>query len=426
MNTDLNEKLNAMGILAQEAARALAVTDTEHKNAALLSMAEELRARTEALLEANAEDLKTARAGGMGEAMLDRLALNEGRVEDMARGIEEVAALPDPIGRVLGAWRAERGIEVSQVRVPLGVIGIIYEARPNVTADAAALCLKAGNAVVLRGGSEALRSNAAITSALRDAATNAGIHQGAIQLLDAPGREASVALMRLSALDVLIPRGGRGLKRAVQEEARVPCIMTGDGNCHTFVDASADLDMALNIVINAKVQRPSVCNAMETLLVHRKVAPAFIPRAMDALAARGVEIRGDEAVRQLWPKARPATEEDWATEYEDLILAVRVVRGIKEAIEHIHQYGTKHSEAIVTESYASAQRFLEGVDAAAVYVNASTRFTDGGVFGFGAEMGISTQKLHARGPMGLEHLTSTKYLIRGSGQIRGVNPPPRA
>ena len=424
MNADLNETLNQMGALAQEAARALAVTGADRKNAALLAMAKELRARTGALLSENAEDLKAARADGMGEAMLDRLALNEARVEEMARGLEEVAALPDPIGRVLGAWRAERGIEVAQVRVPLGVIGIIYEARPNVTADAAALCLKAGNAVILRGGSEALRSNAAITLALQDAATGAGIHERAIQLLDVPGREASTALMRLQALDVLIPRGGRGLKRAVQEEARIPYIMTGDGNCHTFVDASADLDMALNIIINAKAQRPSVCNAMETLLVHRDIASSFIPQAMDALAALGVEIRGDKAVRELWPKARPATEEDWATEYEDMILAVRVVRGIKEAMEHIHQYGTRHSEAIVTESYANAQRFLAGVDAAAVYVNASTRFTDGGVFGFGAEMGISTQKLHARGPMGLEHLTSTKYLIRGSGQIRGDNPTP--
>ena len=420
----IDEVLNGMGRLAQEAARELAGAGAERKNRALTNMAALLRQRSGHILQENAQDLEEARSGGLSSAMLDRLALDGDRIEGMARGLEEVAALPDPIGTASGGWRAEGGIEITRVRVPLGVIGIIYEARPNVTADAAGLCLKSGNAVILRGGREAGRSNAAIASTLQDAASACGLPGSAIQLLRLPGHEASIALMQLQALDVLIPRGSRRLKQSVLENARVPCIMTGDGNCHTFVDASADLDMALRIAVNAKAQRPGVCNAMETLLVHRDAAPAFIPRAMAELAELGVELRGDAEVRALWPDARPATEEDWETEYEDLILAVRVVSDLDEAMEHIRRYGTKHSEAIVTDSYANAERFLAGVDAAAVYVNASTRFTDGGVFGFGAEMGISTQKLHARGPMGVEQLTSAKFMVRGSGQIRGANPTP--
>ena len=420
----IQQELAHMGERARAAARGLAVAGTEAKNGALRAMAAAIRKHSAAIRAENAKDLEDGRSAGLTAATLDRLALDEGRIEGMASGLEEIAALRDPIGEVTGMWTVEQGLRVGRVRVPLGVVGIIYEARPNVTADAAGLCLKSGNAVILRGGKEALRSNAAIARALREGLETAGMPEGAVQLLTDPDRAASVALMQLQALDVLIPRGGKALKAAVTEHARVPCIMTGDGNCHTFVDASAEPEMALAITINAKTQRSAVCNAMETLLIHHDIAKTFVPAAMEALAARGVELRGDDAVRALYPGAKPATEEDWDTEYHDRILAVRVVDGIEEAMEHIHRYGTKHSEAIVTESYANAQRFLSGVDAAAVYVNASTRFTDGGVFGFGAEMGISTQKLHARGPMGVEQLTSTKFVVYGSGQIRGKNPEP--
>lgn len=420
----MEHELAQMGDRARAAARELAVAGAEAKNGALRAMAAALRKDSGLIRSENAKDLEDGRAAGLSAATLDRLALDESRIEGMASGLEEIAALQDPIGTVLGMWTVERGLKVGRVRVPLGVVGIIYEARPNVTADAAGLCLKSGNAVILRGGKEALRSNVAIAGALRAAATGAGMPEGAVQLVSSPDRTASVGLMRLQALDVLIPRGGKALKAAVTEHARVPYIMTGDGNCHTFVDASADVDMALDVAVNAKTQRSAVCNAMETLLVHRDIAKRFVPAAMEAMASRGVELRGDEDVRALYPDAKPASEEDWDTEYHDMILAVRVVDGIEEAMEHIHRHGTKHSEAIVTESYANAQRFLAGVDAAAVYVNASTRFTDGGVFGFGAEMGISTQKLHARGPMGIEQLTSTKFVIYGTGQIRGTNPEP--
>ncbi|RRD64203.1 glutamate-5-semialdehyde dehydrogenase [Fretibacterium sp. OH1220_COT-178] len=420
----MEHELAQMGDRARAAARELAVAGAEAKNGALRAMAAALRKDSGLIRSENAKDLEDGRAAGLSAATLDRLALDESRIEGMASGLEEIAALQDPIGTVLGMWTVDRGLKVGRVRVPLGVVGIIYEARPNVTADAAGLCLKSGNAVILRGGKEALRSNVAIAGALRAAATGAGMPEGAVQLVSNPDRTASVGLMRLQALDVLIPRGGKALKAAVTEHARVPYIMTGDGNCHTFVDASADVDMALDIAVNAKTQRSAVCNAMETLLVHRDIAKRFVPAAMEAMASRGVELRGDEDIRALYPDAKPASEEDWDTEYHDMILAVRVVDGIEEAMEHIHRHGTKHSEAIVTESYANAQRFLAGVDAAAVYVNASTRFTDGGVFGFGAEMGISTQKLHARGPMGIEQLTSTKFVIYGTGQIRGTNPEP--
>ncbi|MDR2180847.1 MAG: glutamate-5-semialdehyde dehydrogenase [Synergistaceae bacterium] len=413
------EDLDAMGRRAQEAARRLAVTPTETKNAALRGMAAALRKNKEAILEQNRLDLQDGRAAGLTNALLDRLALDDERVEGMSVGLEEIAAFRDPVGEVLGMWNGEKGIRIGRVRVPLGVVGIIYEARPNVTADAAGLCLKSGNAVILRGGKEALRSNRIIAKILSDAVRESGVADGSVQLLATPDREVSIGLMQLPYLDVLIPRGGLQLKKSVMQNARVPYIMTGIGNCHTFIDASADLEKAVEIAVNAKCQRPGVCNAMETLLIHKDIAPLFIPVGLKALADRGVELRGDETVRALFPSAKPATEEDWETEFYDLILAVKVVDSLEAAMDHIYRYGTQHSEAIVTENYTHAQAFLSGIDAAAVYVNASTRFTDGGVFGFGAEMGISTQKLHARGPMGVEQLTSAKFIVYGSGQIRG-------
>jgi glutamate-5-semialdehyde dehydrogenase len=412
------DDLDAMGRQAQEAARRLAVTPTETKNAALRGMAAALRKSKASILEQNRLDLDDGRAG-LTNALLDRLALNDARVEGMAVGLEEIAAFRDPVGEVLGMWNGDKDIRIGRVRVPLGVVGIIYEARPNVTADAAGLCLKSGNAVILRGGKEALRSNTAIAKILSDAARDSGIPAGSVQLLATPDREVSIGLMQLPYLDVLIPRGGLQLKESIMKNARVPYIMTGIGNCHTFIDASADVEKAVKIVVDAKCQRPGVCNAMETLLIHKDIAPRFIPVGLKALADRGVELRGDETARALFPSAKPVTEEDWETEFYDLILAVKVVDSLEAAMDHIYRYGTQHSEAIVTESYTNAQAFLSGIDAAAVYVNASTRFTDGGVFGFGAEMGISTQKLHARGPMGVEQLTSTKFIIYGSGQTRG-------
>jgi glutamate-5-semialdehyde dehydrogenase len=418
MSNSWKDELEVMGQRAKDAARLLATTPTEVKNMALRAMAVALRKNGPAILARNKLDLEDGKAAGLTNALLDRLALNDARVEAMAVGLEEIAAFRDPVGEVLGMWSGDKGIRIGQVRVPLGVVGIIYEARPNVTADAAGLCLKSGNAVILRGGKEALRSNTIIAEILSGTAKESRIPDGAVQLLATPDREASLALMRLQYLDVLIPRGGLKLKESVTQNARVPYIMTGIGNCHTFIDASADVKMATEIAVNAKCQRPGVCNAMETLLVHKDIAPRFIPVGLGALAERGVEIRGDEATRALFPSAKPATGEDWETEFYDLTLAVKVVDSLEAAMEHIFRYGTQHSEAIVTESYASAQAFLAGVDAAAVYVNASTRFTDGGVFGFGAEMGISTQKLHARGPMGVAQLTSTKFIIYGSGQVR--------
>lgn len=413
------EELESMGRRAKEAARSLATVSTENKNAALCAMAGALRKNASQIMAENKLDLEDGRAGGLTNALLDRLALNAERVEAMAAGLEEIAAFRDPVGQVLGMWNGEKGLRIGQIRVPLGVVGIIYESRPNVTADAAGLCLKSGNAVILRGGKEALRSNAFIARILSEAAQEKGIPEGAIQLLATPEREVSIGLMQLSYLDVLIPRGGKKLKESVVENARVPYIMTGIGNCHTFIDASADMEKAVKITVDAKCQRSGVCNAMETLLVHKDIASRFIPEALQMLQQRGVELRGDEAVRALFSRVKPAVEEDWETEFHDLVLAVRVVEDIGEAMDHIYRYGTQHSEAIVTENYTNAQAFLAGVDAAAVYVNASTRFTDGSVFGFGAEMGISTQKLHARGPMGVEQLTSTKFIVYGSGQTRG-------
>ncbi|MCG0277583.1 MAG: glutamate-5-semialdehyde dehydrogenase [Thermanaeromonas sp.] len=415
----VRDEVVALARRAKAAAAELATLSTEVKDKALKAMAHALRERAPEILEANAKDMEAGQAQGLSRALLDRLLLNEKRIEEMAQGLEALVSLPDPVGEITSMWTRPNGLRIGRMRVPLGVVGIIYEARPNVTVDAAGLCLKTGNAVILRGGSEAINSNRAITRIISEAATSQGIPEGAIQLVDTTDREAVYVMLKLNEyIDVLIPRGGAGLIRTVVENATVPVIETGVGNCHVYVDAEADLEMAEKIVVNAKTQRPGVCNAMETLLVHKDIAPAFLPVVAEKLRDLGVELRGCEYTRTLVPFAREATEEDWATEYLDLILAVKVVNSFEEAIEHIGKYGTKHSEAIVTTNYTRAWEFLKRVDAAAVYVNASTRFTDGFQYGFGAEIGISTQKLHARGPMGPEQLTTFKYIVFGSGQIR--------
>ena len=410
--------MEAMGKKAKEAARALARAGQE-KTAALQAAARALLARQEELLAANRADVEAGEAGGMRDSLLDRLRLTESRIAGMAQALREVAEAPDPVGRVLSGEVRPNGLQIQKITVPLGVIGIIYEARPNVTSDAAGLCLKAGNAVILRGGKEAFRSNLAVAQVLRDALEESGLPADCVQLVEDTSRQSAQELMGLTGyLDVLIPRGGAGLIRAVKENSRVPVIETGVGNCHAYVDAAADLDMAADIVYNAKCSRPSVCNAIETLLVHEKIAGEALPRIKSRLDEKQVELRGCDKTRAILPGIAAAAEEDWATEYNDYILAVKVVGSLEEALGHIARYSSGHSEVIVTEDYSAAQRFLEEVDSAAVYVNASTRFTDGGEFGLGAEIGISTQKLHARGPMGLEQLTSTKFLVRGKGQVR--------
>ena len=410
--------MEAMGKKAKEAARALARAGQE-KTAALQAAARALLARQEELLAANRADVEAGEAGGMRDSLLDRLRLTESRIAGMAQALREVAEAPDPVGRVLSGEVRPNGLQIQKITVPLGVIGIIYEARPNVTSDAAGLCLKAGNAVILRGGKEAFRSNLAVAQVLRDALEESGLPADCVQLVEDTSRQSAQELMGLTGyLDVLIPRGGAGLIRAVKENSRVPVIETGVGNCHAYVDAAADLDMAADIVYNAKCSRPSVCNAIETLLVHEKIAGEALPRIKSRLDEKQVELRGCDKTRAILPGIAAAAEEDWATEYNDYILAVKVVGSLEEALGHIAKYSSGHSEVIVTEDYSAAQRFLEEVDSAAVYVNASTRFTDGGEFGLGAEIGISTQKLHARGPMGLEQLTSTKFLVRGKGQVR--------
>ena len=410
--------ITEMGARAKEAARVLA-TAGALKEAALLHAAHALWSRREEILAANAQDLEAGKGAGLSQALLDRLALTEGRIQDMKTAVEEVAKAADPVGRALSGETRPNGLRIEKVAVPLGVIGIIYEARPNVTSDAAALCLKAGNAVILRGGKEAIRSNKAVAGVLRDALEEAGLPADCVQLVEDTSRQSAQELMGLTQyLDVLIPRGGAGLIRSVKENARVPVIETGVGNCHVYVDASADLDMAAEIIYNAKCSRPSVCNAIETILVHQDAAKAALPKIKARLDEKQVELRGCDRARAILPGITPAVEEDWATEYLDYILAVKVVDSLEEALGHIARYSTGHSECIVTQDYTAAQRFLNEVDAAAVYVNASTRFTDGGQFGLGAEIGISTQKLHARGPMGLEQLVSYKFLIRGSGQVR--------
>ncbi|MCD7734522.1 MAG: glutamate-5-semialdehyde dehydrogenase [Clostridiales bacterium] len=412
--------IELQGQAAKAASRVLAVAGTGRKNAALEAIANALLAHTDDILAANAQDMAAARASGMSVSLQDRLALNEGRIRGMADGARQVAALPDPIGAVTRESVRPNGLRIARRRVPLGVIGIIYEARPNVTVDAAALCLKSGNAVILRGGKEAFHSNQALTEIMRTALADAGLPADSVALVQDTTRASSTELMNLTEyLDVLIPRGGRGLIRAVAANARVPVIRTGEGVCHTYVDRAADLEMACRIVQNAKCSRPSVCNAMECLLVDSAVAGEFLPMVVPYLDEHHVELRCDERGKAiLGDRAVAATEKDWDTEYGDYILAVRVVDGVQEAIDFCNLHGTGHSEAIVTDSYSTAQKFLDEVDAAAVYVNASTRFTDGGEFGLGAEIGISTQKMHARGPMGLEELTSSKFVVYGDGQIR--------
>ena len=411
--------LKTMAMRARAASYALMTMGEKQKNDVLLAMADALIKNIPAILAANEEDLAAAREKGVSKPMQDRLMLNRERIEGMAEGLRYVAGLPDPIGSADDVVRRPNGLMIEKRRVPLGVIGIIYEARPNVTTDAMGLCIKSGNAVILRGGSEAIRSNIAVVRAVTLAAEEAGLPGGAVGLVEDTSRATATAMMRLNGLiDVIIPRGGKGLIQSVVENATVPVIETGLGNCHVYVDAEADLAMAERILLNAKCSRPAVCNAAEKLLVERSVAPQFLQMVSEPLRAKGVEVRGDEETCALLNWAVPATEEDWFTEYDDLILGVKVVDGLNEAISRINTYGTRHSECIVTENYTKARRFLEEVDAAAVYVNASTRFTDGGEFGLGAEIGISTQKLHARGPMGLKELTSIKYCVYGNGQVR--------
>jgi glutamate-5-semialdehyde dehydrogenase len=410
--------IRAQAERARAAAGALALATRAVKDAGLQAMAGALVARTGEVLAGNETDLAAARAAGMSGGMQDRLALNPARVREAAEGLRQVAALPDPVGEVVRGATLANGLQLRQLRVPFGVVGIIYEGRPNVTVDAAGICLKSGNAVLLRGSSSAARSNAALVEVLRDALVQAGLPADAVQLLDSGSRESAKQLMRARGLvDVLIPRGGASLIQSVVNESTVPVIETGIGNCHVYVDAHADLDMALAILLNAKTQRPSVCNAAESLLVHQAVAARFLPRALAALAEAGVSVHGDERVRQ-YGTAGPATEEDFAAEYLSLDISAAVVDSLDAAVAHIARYGSGHSEAIVTDSAAAAREFTARVDSAAVLVNASTRFTDGGEFGFGAEIGISTQKLHARGPMGLPELTSTKFVVTGTGHLR--------
>lgn len=414
----MNE-LEIKGQMAKAASAYLAISGEAEKNRVLLAVADAIYDNTDYIIKVNSEDIAAARANGLSEGFVERLTLNSSRIAGIAKGIRQVAELPDPIGTFVSRDKRPNGLEIDKVRVPLGVIGIIYESRPNVTADAAALCLKSGNACILRGGKEALGTNMALVNIMQDALVREGFPKGCINLVEDTSRETATALMRLNKyLDVIIPRGGAGLIRAVVENATVPAIETGTGNCHVYVDKYADLAMARDIVINAKTSRPSVCNAEEKLLVHESIAERFIPAMISALREEGVEVVGDEKTLAIDGSVIPATEDDWGEEYLALKIAIKVVGSVEEAIAHINKYGTLHSEAIITENVPSAQKFLKEVDAAAVYVNASTRFTDGFEFGFGAEIGISTQKIHARGPMGLTELTTTKYLIRGNGQIR--------
>src|SRR3989441_1651382 len=416
---DVRRLVEAKARAAREAAQALALCPTRTKNEALGQMARGLEEKAAALVEANRADLARARAAGVTPAFLDRLTLTEARIEEMASGLRQIAALPDPVGALVESWRRPNGLEISRVRVPLGVIGFIYESRPNVTADAAGLCVKSGNAVILRGGSEAIESNAMIAAVLGKGLEKAGAPADAIQFVDTTDRQAVAVLLELSDLvDLIIPRGGEEFVRWVAEHSRVPVLKHDRGGVHVFVDADADLEMATAIVMNAKVQRPSVCNALETLLVHRDVAPRFLPAAAARLSEAGVELRGCPRTLALLPGARPATPEDWDTEYLDLILAIRVVDDLDEAIRHIRRHGSGLAEAIVTNTLAHARRFTRAIDAAVVLVNASTRFVDGNQFGMGAEMGISTSRVHARGPVGVQELTTIKFVVQGDGQVR--------
>jgi glutamate-5-semialdehyde dehydrogenase len=414
-------QIEEMGRRARRAARTLALCSTDAKNAALEAMADAIEAAEGDIIAANAQDLAAAPGYGLNSAAIDRLRLTPERILAMAKGVREVALLPDPVGEVIRAWTRPNGLKITKLRVPIGVVGIIYESRPNVTADAAVLCLKSGNACILRGGKESLHSNLAIAKALSVGAQNAGLSPDVIQLVPFTDREGVRLLAQMDRyLDVIVPRGGHALIEAVVEHARMPVIKHYHGVCHVFVDRSADLDMAEKIVLNAKCQRPGVCNALETLLVHRDVAEKFLPKVAASLAAAGVELRGDvRTCEVLGNKAKPATEADWSAEYLELILSIRVVDSLEEAVEHIENYGSHHTDSIVTADESAARKFLAAVDSATVLWNASTRFSDGGEFGFGAEIGISTDKLHARGPMGLEELTTYKYLVEGTGQVRG-------
>ena len=404
---------------AKEAAYILANITTTDKDRALECMAKKLLENADKIIEENKKDLKKAVENGTSKAMLDRLSLDKSRIDSMADGLMQIINLQDPVGEVIGMWNRPNGLQIGQKRVPLGVIGIIYEARPNVTCDAAGLCLKSGNAVILRGGKEAINSNIAITNALREGLKEANVPEDAVQLIEDTSREVATQMMKLNDyIDVLIPRGGAGLIKAVVNNATVPVIETGTGNCHIYVDSECDFEMAKNIVVNAKTSRPAVCNAAESLVIHEDVAEELLPILVKALRDKDVVLRGDKRAREIVKDIEEATEEDFYKEYLDYIMSVKVVKNIDEAIAHINKYNTGHSEAIVTKNYENSQKFLQRIDAAAVYVNASTRFTDGCEFGFGAEIGISTQKLHARGPMGLKELTTIKYIIFGNGQIR--------
>ena len=415
----MTEELRRKGEAAKDAAFTLATVSTDVKNKALEQIADALVKNSKAILEANKKDLENAEKTGMRESMFDRLRLTEERILGIADGVRQVATLSDPVGEVISMWKRPNGLMIGQKRVPIGVIAIIFEARPNVTVDAAALCLKTSNAVILRGGSEAINTNIALMKIMQKAAYSAGIPEGSLNILEDTSRETATELMRMNGyVDLLIPRGGAGLIRAVVENATVPVIETAAGNCHIYIDGESDKKMAKDILINAKVSRPSVCNAAETLLVDSACDITYIRFLLESLMEENVEIYGDENVVKIFPYAKPATDADWDTEYNDLKITVGIVSGIDEAIAHINKHNTKHSECIVTTNYNKAQKFLNEVDAAAVYVNASTRFTDGFEFGFGAEIGISTQKMHARGPMGLVALTSVKYIIYGDGQIR--------
>lgn len=415
----MNHMLEQLGMHAKDAEVILRNLHTDKKNEVLCAVAGKLTDCAERILEANAVDVENGRKNHMPEGLIDRLMLTRERIDGMAEGLRQISELDDPIGEVTGMKKRPNGLLIGQKRVPLGVIGIIYEARPNVTADAFGLCFKTGNAVILKGGSDAIHSNTAIVECIRETLKESGVTEDAIQLITDTSRETAAEFMKLNQyVDVLIPRGGKGLIKAVVEQSTIPVIETGTGNCHIYVDESADLNMAADIVMNAKTQRVGVCNACESLLVHENVKEAFLPVLAERLRSKHVEMRADEEAKALIPDAKTATEEDWGTEYLDYILSIKVVKSVEEAIAHINRYNTKHSEAIITNDYSHAQKFLDEVDAAAVYVNASTRFTDGFEFGFGAEIGISTQKLHARGPMGLLALTATKYIIYGNGQIR--------
>ena len=415
----MKEKILKIAQQAKSASRKLSNISTKIKNDALLSMADLLEERIDFLVEANSKDINFAREKGLSSAMIDRLTLNAERIKEMSNGLREIAALPDPVGEVVRMWRRPNGLQIGKIRTPLGVIGIIYESRPNVTADAASLCIKSGNAVILRGGSEAINSNIAIAKVLSEGGSSKGLPDNSIQLIDVPEREAIFEMLKLDTyIDLVIPRGGHSLIRTVVENSTIPVIKHDKGLCHVYIDSEADLEMGKKIAFNAKVQRPSVCNAMETLLVHKDVAGSFLPSMIQRFKDAKVEIRGCQRTKAIVSDIKDATNEDWDTEYLDLILSVKVVDSIDDAIEHITKYGSMLSEAIVTKNYNNTWKFLREVDAASVFVNASTRFTDGGQFGLGAEMGISTQKLHCRGPMGLEELTSTKYIVFGDGQIR--------